>query len=334
MSITRIPEGDIMDCTALTVVEQPVLPAELTATLQIAADFARACKAPATQEAYGSDFRIFESWCRPRGLSALPATVESLCAFLAEQATLGKRASTLGRRLAAVRYFHRATGYESPTGDEKVKAVLSGIRRTIGAAPVRKKAATSDLVLGMVGGKGASLRELRNRAILLLGFAGAFRRSELVALNVDDLEETAEGMLVTLRRSKTDQEAFGRRVAIPRGEIACPVAALRAWLDAAGIAEGPIFRRIFNKRCQRVTERRLAPRNVAAIVKQGAARLGFDPSTFGGHSLRAGFVTSAVKRGANLIKITDVTGHKSLEMLKTYSRDAEAFVGHAGAGLL
>jgi site-specific recombinase XerD len=322
-----------MDCTALTVVEQPALPAELTATLELAADFAKASKAKATQDAYESDFRIFESWCRPRGLSALPASAESLCAFLADQASLGKRASTLGRRLAAIRYFHRAAGFDTPTGDEKLKAVLSGIRRTIGAAPVRKKAATSDLVLSLVP-RGDSLLELRNRAILLLGFAGAFRRSELVALNVDDIEETPEGMLVTLRRSKTDQEGLGRRVAIPRGEIACPVAALRAWLDAAGITEGAIFRRILNKRAQRVTERRLAPRNVAAIVKQGAARLGFDPSTFGGHSLRAGFVTSAVKRGANLIKITDVTGHRSLEMLKTYSRDAEAFVGHAGTGLL
>src|SRR5262249_22848392 len=110
--------------------------------------------------------------------------------------------------------------------------------------------------------------------------------------------------------------------------------ALRAWLEAAGIADGAIFRRIFNKCTQRVAAARLAARNVAAIVKAGTARLGFDPSTFGGHSLRSGFVTSAVKRGANLIKITDVTGHKSLEMLKTYSRDAEAFVGHAGAGLL
>jgi integrase len=142
-------------------------------------------------------------------------------------------------------------------------------------------------------------------------------------------------MLVTLRRSKTDQEGLGRRVAIPRGEIACPVAALRTWLDAAGITEGAIFRRIVNKKAQRVLEARLASRNVAAVVKAGATKLGFDPATtFGGHSLRAGFVTSAVKRGANLIKITDVTGHKSLEMLKTYSRDAEAFVGHAGAGLL
>jgi site-specific recombinase XerD len=310
---------------ALTVIEQPALPAELTATLELAADFAKASKAKATQAAYGSDFR---------GLSPLPASAAALCGFLADEASAGKRASTLGRRLAAIRYFHRAAGYDTPTGDEKVKAVLSGIRRTIGAAPVRKRAATSDIVLGMVGGKGQSLRELRDRAILLLGFAGAFRRSELVALNVEDLEETPEGMLVTLRRSKTDQEGQGRKVAIPRGEVACPVAAVKAWLEAAGITEGAVFRRIFNKRSQRVTDRRLAARNVAAVTKAGAARLGFDPATFGGHSLRAGFVTSAVKRGANLIKITDVTGHKSLEMLKTYSRDAEAFVGHAGAGLL
>jgi site-specific recombinase XerD len=226
-----------MDCTALTVVEQPTLPAELTATLELAADFAKASKAKATQDAYGCDFRVFESWCRSRGLSALPATPESLCAFLADQATLGKRASTLGRRLAAIRHFHRTAGYDTPTSDEKVKAVLSGIRRTIGAAPVRKRAATADIVIAM-SPTATSLRALRNRAIILFGFAGAFRRSELVALNVEDIEETPEGMLVTLRRSKTDQEGLGRRVAIPRGEIACPVAALRAWLDAAGITEG------------------------------------------------------------------------------------------------
>ena len=138
----------------------------------------------------------------------------------------------------------------------------------------------------MVGGRGASLRELRDRAILLLGFAGAFRRSELVALNVGDIEWTAEGALVTIRRSKTDQEGLGRKVGIPHGEIACPVAALKAWLEAAGIVDGAVFRRIFNKRAQRVTDRRLAGRNVASVVKAGAARLGFDPSTFGGHSLR------------------------------------------------
>jgi site-specific recombinase XerD len=321
------------DCTALIIVEQPALPAELTATLELAADFAKASKSQATQAAYASDFRIFESWCRARGLSALPATAAAVCGFQADEASAGRRASTLGRRLAAIRYFHRAAGLETPTGDEKVKAVLSGIRRTIGAAPIRKRAATNDLLLAMVP-RGESLRELRNRAILLLGFAGAFRRSELVAVNVDDLEETPEGMLITIRRSKTDQEGLGRNVAIPRGEIACPVAAVRTWLEAAQITRGAIFRRIVNKRNQHVLEARLAARNVATIVKAGAVTLGFDPSAFAGHSLRSGFVTSAVKRGANLIKITDVTGHKSLEMLKTYSRDAEAFVGHAGAGLL
>ena len=186
----------------------------------------------------------------------------------------------------------------------------------------------------MVGGKGRSLRELRDRAILLLGFAGAFRRSELVALDVVDIEWTAEGALVSIRRSKTDQEGLGRKVAIPHGEIACPVAALKAWLEAASITEGPVFCRIFNKRAQRVTDRRLAPRNVAAIVKAGASRLGFDPSTFGGHSLRSGLVTTAVKRGVNLMKVCDQTGHKSLEMLRVYSRDAELFAGNAAAGLL
>src|SRR6516165_12755653 len=154
---------------ALSGIEQPALPVELTATLELAADFAKASKAKATQEAYGSDFHIFEGWCRARGLSALPASAEALSAFLADQAALGKRARTLGRRLAAIRYFHRAAGYDTPTGDEKVKAVLSGIRRTIGAAPVRKKAATSDTVIAM-SATGASLRALRDRVIILLGF--------------------------------------------------------------------------------------------------------------------------------------------------------------------
>jgi integrase family protein with SAM-like domain len=134
---------------ALATIERPALPVELTATLELAADFAKASKARATQTAYASDFRIFEVWCRARGISALPASAESLCAFLADEAAVGRRASTLGRRLAAIRYFHRAAGYDTPTDDEKVKAVLSGIRRTIGAAPVRKRAATSDMVIAM-----------------------------------------------------------------------------------------------------------------------------------------------------------------------------------------
>jgi integrase len=165
-------------------------------------------------------------------------------------------------------------------------------------------------------------------------FASAMRRSELVALNIADLEWTAEGLLIHIRRSKTDQEGLGQPVAVPRGATACPVAALRAWVEASGITEGAVFRRIWNKCAQRVSAERLNGRAVAVIVKAGARRLGFDVSTFGAHSLRSGLVTSAVKRGVSLLKICDQTRHKSIEMLRVYCRDAELFVGNAAAGLL
>jgi site-specific recombinase XerD len=317
---------------ALVVIESSV-PAVFSEALELAHDFAKAAKSAATQRAYSSDIAIFVDWCRSRGLSALPASAEVVGAFLAAQAALGKRPSTLGRRLAAVRYFHRAANEASPTAEESVKAVLAGIRRTVGAAPTRKKAATSDIVIAMAA-ESQSLRGLRNRALLLLGFAGAFRRSELVALNVENLEETQEGLLITIRRGKTDQEGLGRKVAIPRGEIACPVQAVKAWRDAASIAEGALFRRVWNKRAQWVSTQRLTARIVADIVKAGAARLALDPATFGAHSLRSGLVTTAVKRGVNLLKICDQTGHKSLEMLRVYCRDAELFNGNAAAGLL
>jgi site-specific recombinase XerD len=272
-------------------------------------------------------------WCRIHGRVPLPASADTVAAFLADQATVGKRPSTLGRRLAAIRYFHRAAKQASPTSEESVKAVLAGIRRTVGAASVRKKAATSDMVMAMAADT-KSLRALRNRAVLLLGFAGAFRRSELVALDIKDLEETPEGLLIAICRGKTDQEGLGRKVAIPRGEVACPVEAVKAWCEAVGITEGALFRRVWNRRAQRVGTRRLSPRSVADIVKTGAARLALDPAIFAAHSLRSGLVTSAVKRGVNLLKICDQTGHRSLDMLRVYCRDAELFVGNAAAGLL
>jgi site-specific recombinase XerD len=320
---------------ALTIITEPVLPIAYVAELELASDFAKASKSKATLAAYGSDFRIFESYCRERGFSALPASSESVVAFLAAQATAGKRASTLQRRLAAIGYMHKVADVPNPIGAESIKATLSGIRRSIGAAPIRKKAATSDIVLSMTGTLGGeSLRQLRDRAILLVGFASAMRRSELVALNIADLEWTSEGVMIRISRSKTDQEGLGQSVAVPRGATACPVAALRAWIEAAGITDGAVFRRIFNKKRQRVTDQRLHGRCVASIVKKGAARLGFDVSAFGAHSLRSGLVTSAVKRGVSLLKICDQTRHKSIEMLRVYCRDAELFNGNAAAGLL
>jgi hypothetical protein len=178
---------------------------------------------------------------------------------------------------------------------------MRGARRTLGVAPMKKSAATSDKVLAMVAGAERGLIGKRDRALLLLGFALAARRSELVALDVADLEECPEGLRVTIRRSKTDQEGAGAVVAVCRGSIACPVAAVRDWLAAAGISDGPLFRRV--GKGGRLLAARLHPQNVALIVKTNAARLGLDPSAFSGHSLRSGFLTSAAARGTSLFNI-------------------------------
>jgi site-specific recombinase XerD len=297
--------------------------APFAAALELARGFAAAAKSPATQRAYATDFRVFDTWCRERGLNTLPATAEVVAAFLAAQAACGKRPSTLGRRRAAIAHFHRAASYDPPTDDEKVSLVSSGIKRKIGTAPVHKKALRNDEIIAMAA-TGTSLRGLRNRAILLLAFAGGLRRSELVALDVEDIQAVSEGLLITIKR-------LGRKVGIPRG-VACPVEAVKAWLDAADIKSGPIFRRIRHR--ERVTDRRLDPRNVANAVKEGAARLGLDPALYGAHSLRSGLVTSAIKRGVSPFKVCRQTGHRSLEMLLVNYHDDELFVGNAGEGLL
>jgi site-specific recombinase XerD len=209
---------------------------------------------------------------------------------------------------------------------------MRGARRTLGVAPIKKSAATADKVLAMVAGGTRGLVSKRDRAIILLGFALAARRSELVALDVADLEECPEGLRVTIRRSKTDQEGAGAVVAVCRGSIACPVAAVRDWLAAAGITEGPLFRPV--NKGGRLLPDRLAAQSVALIVKTYAARLGLDADAFSGHSLRSGFLTSAAARGASLFKMVDVSRHKSVDVLRGYVRDADAFRDHAGAGLL
>jgi integrase len=165
-----------------------------------------------------------------------------------------------------------------------------------------------------------------------MGFAGAFRRSELVALDVADIVETTEGLKVLIRRSKADQQGAGATIAIVRGSVACPVAALKGWLTAAAIAEGPLFRRV--NKGGRVLPDRLTAQSVALIIKARAKRIGLKPEDFAGHSLRAGFLTSAAKRGASIFKMLDVSRHRNIDTLKGYVRDGELFTNHAGNGLL
>jgi site-specific recombinase XerD len=307
----------------------PSLPA---AEVEAASTYARAEKAEATRRAYKSDFGIFRAWCAERNVSPLPASPSPTAAYLAWEAERGSKPSTIGRRVAAIRYAHKLAGLAVPTDDERVRATVRGIRRTHGAAPVKKAPATADRVLRMVAAHPTSLNGLRDRALLLLGFAGAFRRSELVALDCEDVEEITEGLRVTIRHSKTDQEGRGATMAIPRGVAACPVIALRAWLDAAKITTGPIFRPV--AKGGRLQAGRLSDRSLAKIVKANAKRVGFDPALFAGHSLRSGFLTSAAARGASIFKMMDVSRHRSVDTLRGYVRDAELFRDHAGAGLL
>ena len=329
--------GAAAPLVALTTAIAPVPPA-FVRELEAAARFAAADSAPSTRRAYASDWRRFVTWCTGHGLEPLPAAPGVVAAFLAAEAGQGRRAATLARRLAAIRAAHLRAGHEPPSSSEAVRATLRGIRRTIGAAPVKKAPATAELVRAMIDACDVgTLPGLRDRALLLLGFAGAFRRGELVALDVADLEEVAGGLRVRVRRSKTDQEGQGSVVPVRRGLAEagryCPVRAVRAWLRAAEITEGPVFRAVW-KGGRRVRPTPLSAGAVAEVVKSYAAQVGADPAQFAGHSLRAGFLTSAAGRGASLWKLRDVSRHRSVDTLAGYVRDAELFTDHAGEGLL
>ena len=295
--------------------------------------FAAAEKAEATRRGYRSDFAGFARWCETRGVEPLPASPDTLAAFLADRATAaGDKPSTLSRKMAAIRYAHRLRGAPSPTDDERVSAVMRGIRRTKGAAPNRKAAATVERIKAMIATIPAdTLRGKRDRALLAFGMAGAFRRSELVALRVEDIERVPDGMLVTIRKSKTDQESAGQVIAILRGSSLRPVHALLDWLAAAEITSGPVFRSI--NRHGRVGES-MTPQTVAVVVKEHADAAGYDPAEFAGHSLRAGFLTSAAETGADAFHMMDVSRHRRLETLSVYVRRANLFKNHAGSGFL
>jgi site-specific recombinase XerD len=299
---------------------------------EAAAKYALAEKASATRRAYRSDFKIFRTWCRNRGIDVLPATPEAVAAFLAAEADRKIRPATIGRRLAAIRYAHRLAGVPVPTDDERVRATMRGIRRSLGAAPVRKAPATAEKIVAMAPPAGEHVATLRDRALLLFGFASAMRRSELAALDVEDIEETAQGLLIMIRRSKADQEGYGNQIAVPLGTKACPVAALVNWLRAAAITNGPVFRPI--GKGGHVQNTRLTDRSIANIVKGHAARAGLDPASYSPHSLRSGFLTAAAANGASIFRLADQSRHKSIDVLRGYVRYAELFRDHPGANLL
>ena len=294
--------------------------------------YADEAKASSTRRAYRSDFAIFSAWCATRRLDALPAAPAAIGAFLSAEADGGTKVATLERRRAAIRFAHLLAGLETPTNDRAVVVVMQGIRRSLGSARVQKAAATAERMTAMLATIPETLTGKRDRALLSLGFSGAFRRSELVALEVRDLDEVPDGIRVTIRRSKTDQEGKGATIAILAGVKLRTVEALRTWIEASGIIEGPIFRGV--DRHGHVSPQALTAQVVALIVKRYAEPAGLNVVDFSGHSLRAGFLTSAADAGADVFKMADVSRHKSLDVLRGYVRRAEIFKDHAGASFL
>jgi len=309
------------------------LPALPTAEVERAKDYARASRAASTRRVYESDWRHFAAWCAERNAQTLPAEATVVAVYLGTEADRGLSPLTIGRKLAAIGWIHRQHGFQPPQRTElgiAIASVMSGIRRSEHAAPIRKAAADADItrdILRVITGDG--LRDIRDRAVIGFGMLSAMRRSELVAVKVEDLVRTPEGILVTVRKSKGDHEGGGQVIPVPNGRRIEPVRLLDAWLAAAGITDGVVFRRV--SRCGlRVRPEAMSDQAVARIVQTRVAAAGYDPSEYAGHSLRAGFLTSAARAGASIFKMREVSRHKSLDVLAGYVRDAQAFTDHAG----
>ena len=289
-----------------------------------AREFIQASKAESTLRGYRADWREFYTWCGDQHICPLPASPEAVAAYIADCAARLKVGS-IQRRLNAIAEAHKAMGIDSPTHHAMVVNTIKGIRRTRGTAPAQKAPALTEDIRAMVDATDAGIIGARDRALILAGFASAFRRSELVGLDVDDCIFGKDGLSVTLRRSKTDQIGVGRKIGIPYGAnpTTCPVRVVQSWIEQAGITSGPLFRSI--SRHGRVQPGRLSGIDVARVVKKLADRAGLDPAKYAGHSLRAGHATSAAIAGASERSIMNQTGHRSVQMVRRYIRDGSLF---------
>lgn len=288
--------------------------------------FMEAAKAENSRRAYRSDWRQFESWCRDHGLPCLPATPETVALYLTGLAA-DHKPSSLQRKLTSITKAHQAAGLATPASMQNavVSETMKGIRRTIGTAQPGKEPLLTADIRKMLDALDEGLAGCRDRALLLVGFAGGFRRSELADLDIEDIKETADGLVIRVRRSKTDPERKGIAIALPYGSTAatCPVRSYRAWIAAASLETGPAFRAV--DRHGRVSPARLNPGSIARVVKRAAEAAGLDSSIYAGHSLRAGFATQAFLNGAAEVSIMRQTRHKSLETLRKYIRDRSLF---------
>ncbi len=271
-----------------------------------------------TYQSLWDDFCQFADRMRAPALPAHPALV---VAYLSELAPI-QRTTTLSSRLAAIRHFHERERVADPTRDTAVRDVLEGIKRAHGTPPTRKKAIDRDILAALLRVQPQTLRGARNRALLLVGYACDLRRSEIVALKVEDVEFMPDRMIVTVARSKTDQHGEGYALNVPRGEekTFCPVIALSTWLAAADIQSGPLFRRV--DRWEHVGNSPLTDQVVKDIVKEAALAAGFNPRNFAAHGLRRGLITQAARNREDTGDIRKVSRHKTEVMIDVYREES------------
>ena len=325
------------------------------ATAQHIADVvARRAKADNTRRAYRAGVRAWCAWCDQHGLTPLPARPADIAAFLAAQRYPAPpekplAANTLKLRLAAIGYLHYIAGCPSPTTTARVTETLAGLdklAKQAGQGPKPKLAAKIAILREIVAPIGDDLAGLRDRALLLLGFAGAFRRAELAGIAVTDLEESEHGLRITLPFSKGDRESKGVQVGVPYGTSElCPVRALKRWRNAAGITQGPLFRRIWTTPRPKnppsgwtptyiVGHQAIDPRTVARIVQARGAAAGFDAQALGGHSLKRGAMNTAKDRRVHPTQLKQLGRHKSYATLAAYIEEGDLFEDNALNGVL
>lgn len=282
-----------------------------------------------TRRTYDFAWENFEAWCRVERLCALPADIQTIRRYLSDCSKLYK-ASSIEVRVAAIRKRHRDAGH--PLDLSPLVGLRRGIRRKIGTAKRGKPALTDEQIVRILGRMGGSLPELRDRVILLLGFVGGMRRSEIVSLDIEDLEFKAAGVIANLRQSKGDQEGQGERVELKaaRRAILCPVRALRDWIDASELKSGPLLREI--DRFGFISEGRLHATSVRRIVIDRAKAV--DIKGISPHSLRAGAVTTALAAGAKIERVAQHLRHKSIQTTLAYNRRATEFKDNAMEAVL
>lgn len=290
------------------------------------AEFVRSSRAPNTHAAYTSDLAQFQAWG-----GTLPASPELVAAYLAAHAEV-HAVATLRRRLAAISNAHKARGLPNPAAAELVKATLRGIARTRAVLPRAAKPLLRDDLFTVLDAIGTMTADHRDRALLLIGFAGGLRRSELAGLDVADIAQVPQGLVFTLRHSKTDRLNAGQKIGIPfGGNRHCPVRAMKEWLEVSGITSGAVFRSI--NRHGTISGKRLSPEAVSQIVKRRLTLADREPIGYSGHSLRAGFATSAAIAGEPLWKIQMQTRHATVQAVAHYVRAGTLF-DQSGAAVL